>query len=151
MESGTAEADEEAAVLIFGIRYLSPAFFAEAATAMVPSTCGIPLSTPEKPVMRRTVIAAAIFLLAACSSSPKVIQPSSTSEEIRVVTGTVVQVELPSDQRVRSVAVGNPKITATPDGNVVSISAAPEAVGETNMILRTTSGQSYQYRIVVDK
>jgi len=99
----------------------------------------------------RAVLAFAVLLLAACSSSPKVIEPSADAEEIRVATGTVVQVELPSDERVRSVAIGNPKISATSEGNVVSISASPDASGETNMILRTTSGRSYQYRVVVDR
>lgn len=99
----------------------------------------------------RAIIAASILLLTACTSSPKVIKPSMDVEEIRVVTGTVVQIELPLEERVRSVAVGSPKITATADSNVVSISAAPDASGETNLILRTASGRSFQYRVVVDR
>ena len=99
----------------------------------------------------RAVLALAVLVLAACSSAPRVITTSADAEEIRIVLGTAVQVELPADERVRSVAIGNPKITAKSEGNVVSISAAADAVGETNMILRTASGRTFQYRLVVEK
>jgi uracil phosphoribosyltransferase len=63
------------------------------------------------------------------------------------------QVEMPEDNKVQSVVVGDPELlTATQSGDVVSL-VAKGGAGETNLIIRARESDGdikvYQYRITV--
>ena len=91
----------------------------------------------------------------ACSSpEPKVIQATSDSPVIRLAVGMATEIEVPADNRVKSVAVGNPSmVTATNSADVVNLIYSGQ-IGETNLIIRCSDSDGhikvYQYRIVVE-
>lgn len=96
----------------------------------------------------------AVLALAACSSSsPRIIQATTNMPDVHVTVGMATQVEMPEDNKVQSVVVGDPELlTATQSGDVVSL-VAKGGAGETNLIIRARESDGdikvYQYRITV--
>lgn len=94
------------------------------------------------------------ILLTACSSDkPRIIQAGSDMTAVRLTEGMATQIELPNNNRVQSIVVGNPSlVTADHTDNVVNL-LPKEGSGETNLIVRgqNSSGEVeiYHYRIVV--
>lgn len=106
-------------------------------------------------MFRKNAIAiATLFALAACSSStPRIIQTTSSSPDVRLTVGLATQIELPEDMRVQSVVSGNPAmVTADQSANVVNL-VATGGTGETNLIIRSLDDDGdakvYQYRVIV--
>jgi hypothetical protein len=103
---------------------------------------------------RTATVFAALLVLAACSSStPRIIQTPSGTQEVRLISGMATQIEMPDSQRVQSVVAGNPSlVTAEQTANVVNL-VAKGGVGETNLIIRAADEDGhvkvYQYRVVV--
>jgi len=97
----------------------------------------------------------AVLVLDACASSaPRVVQATRDLEEIRLVPGMATQIEMPANERVHSVTVGNPAlVTAERTADVVSL-MANGAPGETNLIIRGSDSEGrtrvHQYRITVE-
>lgn len=99
------------------------------------------------------VVACAVLGACGSSSGPRIIQSVSGNPEIVVTVGMATQVEMPEQERVASIAVGNSElVTAEKDGDVITLSANKES-GETNLIVRARddSGKTkvYQYHVVV--
>ena len=101
------------------------------------------------------LILAATLALSACASSdtPRVIQTTSSTSEIRLTPGLATQIELPESVRVQAVIVGTPSlVSAEQSGNIVNL-IPKEGTGETNILVRAQDedGHSklYQYRITV--
>lgn len=103
---------------------------------------------------KKLAILAACLITAACASDqPRVIQTSSGAANIDLTAGLATQVELPANERVQSVVVGNTDLVSTSqDGDVINL-AAKAGAGDTNMIVRATDedgdAKVYQYRITV--
>lgn len=105
-------------------------------------------------MLKKTAITMAMaFILAACSSSsPRVIQTTSGSPDVRLTVGLATQIELPDEMRVQSVVAGNPTlVSAEQSSNVVNLIA--KGIGETNLIIRAldedNDAKVYQYRVIV--
>lgn len=102
-----------------------------------------------------TVVVLAFLALSACSSStPKIVQTSSGSPEVRLQTGLATQIELPESRRVQSVVAGNPSLVTTESSsNVVNLIA--KGAGETNLIIRAVDDDGdarvYQYRVIIQE
>ncbi len=73
-----------------------------------------------------------------------------------VTQGMATQVEMPEDETVGAVVVGNKELVAVErDGEVITLSAKGDVLGETNMIIRTRDDggkmRMYQYHVTVQK
>ncbi len=96
------------------------------------------------------------LILTACSSStPRIIQTSSSTQEVRLTSGMATQIELPEDTRVQSVVSGNPSlVTAEQTANVVNLIAKGSS-GDTNLIIRAIDEDGHikvhQYRVTVQE
>ncbi|MDD5587474.1 MAG: hypothetical protein PHY92_11085 [Alphaproteobacteria bacterium] len=108
-------------------------------------------------MLRKTAsILIALLALAACSSgTPRIIQTTSNTQEVRLTVGMATQIELPDSARVQSVVSGNPSmVTAEQTANVVNLIAKGGA-GETNLIIRSADEDGhikvYQYRVIVQE
>jgi hypothetical protein len=100
-----------------------------------------------------TILIASLALAACASSSPRIIQASSGAPDLRLTKGLATQVEMRDEERVQSVAVGDPSlVTAEQSSDVVTLVAKGNA-GETNLIIRARDEDNrikvYQYHITV--
>jgi hypothetical protein len=106
-------------------------------------------------MLKKTLIAlTASLALAACASdTPRIVQASPNSPEVRLAGGMATQIEMPASTRVQSVTVGNPAlVTADRADNIVNL-LPKEGSGETNLIVRAVDedghAKVYQYRVIV--
>lgn len=109
--------------------------------------------------MKRAAVLAALIAagaLTACAGDPepKIVQSTSTDQEIRLSVGIATQIELPKGERVLNVTVGNPDlVVANSSGDVVGLAAKGE--GETNILVRvsTAAGEAkvHKYRLIVSR
>ncbi|MDD3370841.1 MAG: hypothetical protein PHE27_03330 [Alphaproteobacteria bacterium] len=101
------------------------------------------------------LLTAALVLSACSAAQPRVIQASASNPDIVISVGMATQVEMPDQERVVSVAVGNKDlVSAEREGDVVTLSGKNEE-GETNMIIRARDDDGdikvFQYRVIVQK
>jgi Flp pilus assembly secretin CpaC len=100
-----------------------------------------------------TVLMVSLALAACASHSPRVIQASSDASDIRLSKGLATQVEMRDEERVQSVAVGDPSLVSAEQSSDVVTLVAKGNAGETNLIIRARDEDHrikvYQYHIIV--